>query len=397
MITTLMLAAALADPALQPADVPPPTYLWPDGAPGAVGDEEADKPCLFMYPAPDENNTGAAVVLSPGGGYAVHAMDHEGHHIARFLQSRGITVGVLRYRLGERYRHPAPLQDVSRAIRMTRHHAAKWSIDPNRVGAMGFSAGGHLTSTVSTHYDAGDAESDDPIERQSSRPSFTVLGYPVVSLTASYRHKGSGRRLLGPDATDDQLNELSNDLHVTPDTPPAFLFHTAGDTGVPAQNSLAYAMACANSGVPCEVHLFRYGPHGVGMALADPAASQWRDLLVTWMRQSGFLTDKPRRSLSGTVTYNGRPIASGEIAYIPDDSNAPTPATRIGGGKFKFDATTGPTPGRHTVEIRHNGGVKPGPTVETPVVVKRLEIDIRPAGSEVDTNYVIEAKDGFTN
>lgn len=388
MTSTFLLAVMLSGPALEPAAVPPADYLWPDGAPGAVGDEEADKPCVFVYHAV-ANQNGAAIVLCPGGGYAVHAMDHEGHQVARYFQSKGVTVALLRYRLGERYRHPAPLQDVSRAIRYVRHRSAEWGVDAKRVGVMGFSAGGHLASTVSTHFDGGTANAEDPIERQSSRPDFSVLCYPVVSLVADYSHKGSGRRLLGPDASKEALSELSNDQHVTADTPPAFLFHTSQDAGVPPQNSLAYAMACAQHGVPCELHLFRYGPHGVGFALADPAASQWRELAHLWMKQSGFLSAAQRAAASGTVSFNGEPVASGEVVFEPLNENSPAAAARFGNGRFKFDKSVGPVVGTARVRVLHTGAVKPAPTVENVIEIspENLSVEVVDGTNKFDFQF----------
>lgn len=387
MIVELLVAAVCCAPALEPAQVPPATYLWPDGAPGAVGEEEADKPCIFIYPASEETRTGAAIVVCPGGGYAGHAMDYEGHHIAKFYQSHGVTAALLRYRLGERYRHPAPLQDVSRAIRTLRSRADELQVDKNRVGVIGFSAGGHLASTVSTHYDTGDAKADDKIERESSRPSFSILCYPVISFVAPYSHRGSANRLLGPDATEEQLKDLSNDLQVTPDTPPAFLFHTAGDTVVPPQNSIAYAMACAENGVPVELHLFRHGPHGVGMAMKDPAASHWPELSIIWLRQMGLLTDKKRAAVQGSVSLDGQPLPSGEIAFIPDDPNAPVGNMRFGGGKYKFASGSEPVVGRARVEVLHNGNFSKLPTTEAAA-------DVAPPG--LLTVEIVEGQNDYT-
>lgn len=383
MNAAVLLLTMMSGPMLEPAEVPVAEYLWPDGAPGAIGDEEADKPCVFVYHPSDDVDTGAAIVLCPGGGYAVHAMDHEGHHVARFFQSHGVTVALLRYRLGERYRHPSPLNDVSRALRFVRENGPSWGVDPSRVGVMGFSAGGHLASTVSTHYTGGNAGAADPIERQSSRPDFSILCYPVVSLVASYSHRGSGNRLLGPAADEAVREELSNDLHVTEDTPPAFLFQTSQDPAVPAQNSLAYAMACADNGVPCELHMFRYGPHGVGMALIDPAASQWRDLALTWMRQSGFLVQGERAAVTAKVTFNGEVVSAGEVSFYSDDANAPVPSARFGRGQFKFSETDGPLVGKAKVRILHTGNVKPAPTLETPVDItpELIEVVIKPGAN----------------
>ncbi len=248
---------------------PDAQLLWPAGAPGAMGDAEADQPIVRVYAPQADKNTGAAVVICPGGGYGVLATDHEGSQVARYFQSIGVTGVVLRYRHAP-YRHPIPLGDAQRAIRWVRAHAEPLKISPNRVGVMGFSAGGHLASTVSTRFDNGDPKADDPIDRLSCRPDFTILGYPVVSLSAEFAHGGSGNNLLGQDATDEQRRELSNELQVTERTPPAFLFHTSEDSGVDSQNSLAYYAALRAKGVPAELHVYQWGPHGVGLASADP-------------------------------------------------------------------------------------------------------------------------------
>ncbi len=209
--------------------------LWPGGAPGAMGDEPVDKPNITVYLPPKDKANGAAVLICPGGGYGGLAVEHEGKQIAHWLNSNGLAGIILRYRLGPRYHHPAPMQDAHRAMRIVRSRATEWNVDPQRVGVIGFSAGGHLASAISTHFDAGDPEASDPIERQSCRPDFAILCYPVITMTEPWMHKGSKRNLLG-DAPDPKLAEnLSNDRQVTDHTPPTFLFHTSDDGGVPVQ------------------------------------------------------------------------------------------------------------------------------------------------------------------
>lgn len=173
--------------------------LWPDGAPGAVGREEADKPSITIYLPPADKATGAAIVVCPGGGYGALAMDHEGKQGAEWLNANGIAAFVLRYRIAPRYKHPAPLEDAQRAIRTVRARAAEWRVDPGRIGILGFSAGGHLTSTAGTHFDKGKPSANDPIDRVSCRPDFLVLVYPVISFTTEYTHRGSLGNLLGGD------------------------------------------------------------------------------------------------------------------------------------------------------------------------------------------------------
>jgi acetyl esterase/lipase len=183
-------------------------FLWPGGAPGAVGDEPADKPNLTVYPAPADKANGAAIVICPGGGYAGLAVDHEGKQIAEWMNSLGVSAFVLRYRLGPRYHHPAPLQDVQRAIRIVRARAAEWKIDPQRIGVIGFSAGGHLASTVATHFDGGNPSAGHPVDRAGCRPDFAILCYPVVSMADDSVHKGSRRNLLGDNPDPKLLEDL---------------------------------------------------------------------------------------------------------------------------------------------------------------------------------------------
>lgn len=262
--------------------------LWEGGAPGALGQAEADIPTLTAYPAP-RGSSGTAVIVAPGGGYGALAMEHEGRQEAYWFNSMGITAFVLKYRLGPRYHHPVELGDAQRAIRTVRSRAAEFNIIPDRIGMMGFSAGGHLTSTAGTHFDRGKADAPDPIDRASSRPDFLILGYPVVSFDREVTHAGSLKNLLGENPDPKLVEDLSNDLRVTADTPPTFLFHTANDPGVPVENSVRFFLALRRAKVPAEMHIFENGPHGVGMALSDPALSQWPALLLNWLRGRGLL------------------------------------------------------------------------------------------------------------
>ena len=215
--------------------------LWTDGAPGALGTTTNDIPTLTVYLPKPELATGAAMIICPGGGY-VGLAAHEGGLYARWLNDLGITGLVLKYRLGPAYHHPAMLQDASRAIRIARARAEEWKIDPNRVGIMGSSAGGHLASTLLTHYDAGNTNSADPIERQSSRPDLGILCYAVITM-GEFTHGGSRSALLGRNPSPDLVQDLSNELRVTKDTPPCFLWATADDRTVPVENSIAFASA----------------------------------------------------------------------------------------------------------------------------------------------------------
>jgi acetyl esterase/lipase len=278
----------------QPAEPPdsldaPMRLLWPDGAPGARGDRVADRPALFLYPAPADRATGAGVVVCPGGGYAMLATGHEGRAVAAWLNDLGVSAFVLRYRHGPRYRHPWPLRDAQRAVRTVRAHAPEWRVDPERVGVLGFSAGGHLASTVGTHAEPGDAAAADSIARFSARPDFLTLVYPVISLVEPFAHAGSRRRLLGPDPDSSLLRRLSSETQVRADTPPTFLVHTGADETVPAENSLAFYRALRDAGVPAELHLYEEGPHGFGLAPADPVLSSWTDRWADWARERGLL------------------------------------------------------------------------------------------------------------
>ena len=263
---------------------PPMQPLWPNGAPGALGNEDIDKPAIAHWlPA---NPNGQAIVVCPGGGYRGLAMDHEGRQIAQWLNSQGIAAFVLRYRLGPRYHHPAMINDVQRAIRTVRSRAAELKIDPHRIGVWGFSAGGHLASTAATHFDAGKADAADPIDRVSSRPDFAILAYPVLTLTDEpYVHKGSRQNLLGDNPDPKLVELLSNEKHVTKETPPVFLFHTNEDRGVPAENSVLFYLALRKHGIPAEMHIYETGPHGVGLASTDAVLNSWSARLADWLRR----------------------------------------------------------------------------------------------------------------
>jgi acetyl esterase/lipase len=263
--------------------------LWPEGAPGALGDGPEDKPKITVYRAPAETASGAAAVVCPGGSYRRLASDHEGKQVAEWLNGLGVAAFVLQYRVGPRYRHPAPLEDAQRALRLVRARAAELAVDPERVGIVGFSAGGHLAATAGTRFDEGRTEAPDPVDRMGSRPAFLILGYPVVSLTAPFAHRDSVRFLLGEPADARLAERLSNELQVTDRTPPAFLFHTADDATVPVENSLAFYGALRRAGVPAELHVFLRGRHGVGLARDDPALSAWPELCASWLAAIGVL------------------------------------------------------------------------------------------------------------
>lgn len=282
------LASAQPD-YLRAVDTPKTELLWPGGAPGAVGTEDLDKPAITFYQPAKAQATGTIVVICPGGGYGALAMDHEGHQVARWLTAHGVAAAIVKYRLGPRYRHPAPLQDVLRAIRLVRWRATELGVKPDRIGVMGFSAGGHLASSAATLFGLADAKVADGLEAVSSRPDFAILGYPVIVFGADVTHKGSQRNLLGEGPAVDLVTRLSTDRQVTAQTPPTFLFHTTEDTAVPPQNSIAFYLALKNAGVPAELHIYEKGPHGVGLAPGDRELSTWGDRMLGWMRGRGLL------------------------------------------------------------------------------------------------------------
>ena len=294
LLCSVALVVAVAVPAsaqdyLRAVDTPKTELLWPAGTPGAVGKEDVDMPTITIYQPSRPQTTGTMVVICPGGGYQNLAIDHEGHQVARWFTSRGVAAAIVKYRLGPRYRHPAPLQDVLRAIRVVRSRAAELNIKADRVGVMGFSAGGHLASTAATLFALKAAAVADGLEAVSSRPDFAILGYPVIVFGADVTHKGSQRNLIGETPAADLVTQLSTDRQVTAQTPPTFLFHTSEDTAVPPQNSVAFYLALKNAGVPAELHIYEKGAHGVGLAPGDRELSTWPDRLLGWMRGRGLL------------------------------------------------------------------------------------------------------------
>jgi acetyl esterase/lipase len=278
----------------QAPNMPKPDPLWTNGAPGAAGAQDEDTPTLAPYIVPEGRGTGTAVIVCPGGSYVHLSMDKEGDQVARWLNSIGVTAFVLKYRLGPKYRHPVELGDAQRAIRTVRYKAAEYRVLPERVGIMGFSAGGHLASTAGTHFDAGKWDAPDVIDRLSSRPDFLVLIYAVISFNPPYVHRGSLQALLGDQPDPKLVENLSNELQVTAQTPPTFLFHTSADRTVPAENSALFYLALRKAGVPAEMHIYEQGPHGVGLAQTDEALSTWPGRLADWLRGRGLLNSAGR-------------------------------------------------------------------------------------------------------
>ncbi|MBC8078943.1 MAG: alpha/beta hydrolase [Gorillibacterium sp.] len=258
--------------------------LWLDEAPFAQGASPEDVPQITPYIVQNDSPTAAMIVL-PGGGYGMRAF-HEGEPVAQWLNSLGISAFVVDYRVAP-YQHPAPLLDAQRAIRYVRYHAHEWKIDPDRIGILGFSAGGHLASTAGTHFDAGARDADDPVERVSCRPDAMVLCYPVISL-GEHRHHGSMVNLIGENPSGELRDYLSSELQVTEQTPPTFLWHTADDGAVPVENSFLFAAALRQHGVPFDLHVYESGQHGLGLAEDQPESHTWPKLCELWLRRRGF-------------------------------------------------------------------------------------------------------------
>ena len=265
--------------------------LWPESAPGALGEQDKDIPTLTPYWPDPVKATGAAIVICPGGGYGGLA-PHEGRDYARFLNEYGIAGFVLKYRLGSGgYRHPVMLQDAARAVRLVRARAGEWKLDTHRIGIMGSSAGGHLASTLVTHFDAGKPDAADLVEQQSSRPDLGILCYAVITM-GQFTHQGSKQNLLGKDPSPELVRELSNELQVTKDTPPCFVWHTYEDNAVPVENSLQFAEALRRVGVPFDLHIYQKGPHGLGLGTREwnpEKRHPWTRDCIYWLRAQGFV------------------------------------------------------------------------------------------------------------
>lgn len=273
------------------AEMQTPIPLWPDGAPGALGTNATDIPTLTAFLPDPTNATGAAMVICPGGGYG-HLAQHEGRDYALWLNQHGIAGFVLKYRLGgtNGYHHPAMINDASRAIRWVRANANEYNLDAKRVGIMGSSAGGHLAATLLTHFDDGNTNSTDAIEQQSSRPDLGILCYAVISM-GEFTHKGSKNNLLGTNATPELVENLSNELQVTSNTPPCFLWTTFEDKTVPMENTMLFASALRKNHVPLDLHIYQKGGHGMGLGnRKDPFNNlhPWVQDCLFWLKQQGF-------------------------------------------------------------------------------------------------------------
>ena len=266
------------------AETLPAVPLWPQGTPGALGTQDRDIPTLTPYLPDPETASGAAIVVLPEGGYGGLAK-HEGEGYALWLNQHGVAAFVLKYRLGSHgYRHPVMLNDAARAIRVVRSKAAEWKVDPKRLGIMGSSAGGHLASTLLTHFEAGKPDAGDPVERESSRPDLGILCYAVITM-GEFTHRGSRQNLLGAEPAAELIENLSNEKQVTAQTPPCFIWHTFEDGAVPVENSLAFAAALRKARVPFDLHVYQKGGHGMGLGSGHP----WANDCLFWLKAQGFL------------------------------------------------------------------------------------------------------------
>jgi len=296
-LSFLFMASPLHSPAQTaaptPAEIlknlPQPIFLWPNGAPGATGDTEADKPRLYPFVPPTKSTT-AAVLVIPGGGYTHNAIGHEGFQFALWLNAQGVAAFVLNYRVAP-YKYPVEIQDGMRAMRYVRSHAAEYGIDPNRIGVWGSSAGGHLASTLGVH--GNDAaplpEKSDAIDQADARPDFMILAYPVISMEAPEAHLGSMHNLLGETPDAQMQQKFSNQLQVNAQTPMTFLFATTGDDTVPVENSLDFYRALERAHVPAELHVYDYANHGCGLCGEIPELATWPLLLRNWLIHEKWL------------------------------------------------------------------------------------------------------------
>ena len=314
--------------------------LWPERAPFALGEHAIDQPQLTPH-LPDGAGTGTGVIVNPGGGYRILASDHEGLQVARWLNRRGIAAFVLRYRVGERYDSEISLLDGLRAVRVVRHAAAEFGIARDRIGMLGFSAGGHLAVAVGTRWDDGKPNAADPVERESSRPSFLV---PVYAVTNGIER---GRKA-------DEYTPA--DVRVNASTPPTFLVHSHEDAIVPASQSTLFYNALLGAGVAAELHIYGFGEHGMGLGPGDPDFCGWPALLTNWLRRSGFLTGRQRQGVHGRVTLKGEAPGMAWVTFQPLDDSAPPARARTSrgeNGKFAIPASHGVVPGSHRVTVRH--------------------------------------------
>jgi acetyl esterase/lipase len=299
LLATSALLLSLLAPAGGSTAAPQVIPLWPEGVANAkrgAGPERIEDgrvtnvqvPTITFYPAPRETATGTAIIVAPGGGYQRLAIDKEGSALARRWNELGVAAFVLKYRLVE-FGHPAPLQDVLRAIRTVRSRAAEFGVRPDRIGVFGSSAGGHLAASAATLFDAEEGRTGAPLDKTSGRPDFVALLYPVITMEGPHAHAGSRRSLLGERPSAALVDRLSIERHVTAATPPVFIVHTAEDKSVPVENSLMLYEALRKAGVPVEMHLYEKGAHGFGTAPGLGPTSEWPTRFEEWLRSRGLL------------------------------------------------------------------------------------------------------------
>lgn len=264
--------------------------LWEGKAPGALGNRPQDMPTLTVVPPGETASFGSAVIVAPGGGYQALASAMEGRQVADWFAAHGVTAFVLTYRLTPfGYAHPTQLIDAQRAIRWVRAHAADYGVNPERIGMIGFSAGGHLAAMAETRFDPGQPGAADPIERASSRPDFVVLSYAAIDLPSN---RWNTLGLTGPNTPKARLGELNPAANVRRDSPPTFLWQTTTDELVPPSNAIRMYEALVGAGVPAELHIFGEGHHGMGLGMTDQALSAWPNLLRTWLNGIGVIGPK---------------------------------------------------------------------------------------------------------
>lgn len=263
-----------------------PVFLWPEGAPGALGNEHADRPRLTPYLL-DGPGPHACVIVCPGGGYQTRAQ-HERDPISIWLNTVGVSSFVLDYRV-KPYKNPIPLGDAQRAIRIVRSRAKEWRLDPERIGILGFSAGGHLAASASTFHDEGNPSAADPIERHGCRPDALIACYAVVTFNDTFGHRGCYNNFFGENADPEAVRKMSLENSVTVRNPPSFIWHTTDDAVVPVENSLLLGMALRKAGVSFELHSFPHGRHGLALAGDDETVGAWTKLCVRWLKNIGFV------------------------------------------------------------------------------------------------------------
>jgi acetyl esterase/lipase len=284
----LVMAAGMVLVAHAPGQQTNQIPLWPLPAPLAKGAGPEDTPGVLLF-LPSTQQPTPAILICPSDNYSALSMDSDGRQVAEWLNNLGIAAFVLKYRLAPTYRYPAPLLDAQRALRYIRSNASLYNVVKNKIGIMGFSAGGHLAAMAATHFDAGKTSPGDEIDRMSSRPDFLVLIYPVITCSEPFLHALSCENLLGPHPDPGLAAVVSSEKHVTPKTPPTFLFHAYDDATVPVENSVVFFSALRKAGVPAELHIYDHGLHGAGLALEDPVLSTWPKLLENWFRVRGLL------------------------------------------------------------------------------------------------------------